>query len=210
VPARIAFSGFISEAAFCAGILPLCGHCREPSIFGPLEMLKRFFFDMKVRVATLIYTIGLALVQSVNLIKCFILTFFDNPLKGYLGAMGAFLQHSFKRSFYENFTSAVEETTTTPAYGVLDMARDRLVPFPKLRSHSKYLYTPDTFLLNDPILQREWLDMLDSRTDTFLHLARQWHPQDKLFPQRADAFANLFRKHLDTLRYPSPCLKTLV
>ncbi|KAJ3374363.1 Pantothenate kinase 4 [Allomyces arbusculus] len=108
-------------------------------------------------------------------------------------------------SFLENFTVADKFNVAAPvAYGVLDAAPARLVPFPKLPMVSgKLVYAPDTFTLASAADQRYWLDILDARIAGMVRMAVDWNQDvgDEVdVKQRAAKFESEFRRHLDALR----------
>src|SRR6266498_1650441 len=122
--------------------------------------------------------------------------------EGYLGAVGAFLQHRTKQrsySFSEIFTvpQMITETSVN-AYGILESTSTKLVAFPKLENLDNY--HPDTLQLTDPTAQKYWIDLLERNLHILVELAIKWTSDSKNSGQsqddvhnRASSFDTLFR-----------------
>jgi type II pantothenate kinase len=123
--------------------------------------------------------------------------------EGYLGAVGAFLQHRIRQrsySFSEIFTVPQMITENfVNAYGILESTSMRLIAFPKLENLDEY--HPDTFQLTNSASQKYWIDFLEKNLHSLVKLAIEFNDNDKQDVQhRASSFDTLFRSHLARLR----------
>ncbi|KAJ1984765.1 hypothetical protein H4R34_000453 [Dimargaris verticillata] len=125
--------------------------------------------------------------------------------EGYLGAMGAYLKRTSRKSrnnsFYENFTmpQTIADKSLS-AYGTLDQAPRTLKPFPLLASAETY--EPDTLDLTQPESQEYWIGTLERRQPHVVQLASEWARArgDSEATGKAQRFDQLYRDHLAHLR----------
>ncbi|KAJ3052972.1 hypothetical protein HK097_005281 [Rhizophlyctis rosea] len=126
--------------------------------------------------------------------------------EGYLGAMGAFLQHvnaphrvSRIGSFTENFSQIQKISgTSLGAVGALDEFPSSLTAFPLLED--PHTYEPDTVQMNEPELQHYWIDLLDKNLGDLVEMVLEWKADQTDTKSRASSFEAMYREHLQRLR----------
>ncbi|KAJ3118657.1 hypothetical protein HDU96_010641 [Phlyctochytrium bullatum] len=122
--------------------------------------------------------------------------------EGYLGALGAFLRHPFRKrlgSFTENFSQIQKISGSSPfGVGALDAFVTNASQFPLLLDISSY--HPDTLDLSEPTVQHYWIDLLGKNLHDLVEMVIEWQGATESSKSRASTFENMYRDHLQRLR----------
>ncbi|KAJ3107969.1 hypothetical protein HDU97_002549 [Phlyctochytrium planicorne] len=122
--------------------------------------------------------------------------------EGYLGALGAFLRHSFRRrlgSFTENFSQIQKISGSSPfSVGALETFVTTATAFPLLLDITTY--HPDTLDLSEARIQQYWIDLLGKNLRDLVDMVIEWQGGSEQAKGRASSFESMYRDHLQRLR----------